>query len=201
MGFSAVIVAAGAGVRAGAGEAKQWRRIGGRPVVRWSAEALIAAGADELIVVVAQGDESRAAEALAGLPGWRTTPGGATRSQSVKAGLAALSAGENAIVLVHDAARPLLRAAHVERLLAALETAPAAILALPLADTLKRDNGGARIVGTADRRGLWRAQTPQGFRLGALRSAFANWPAAEEPTDEASVVERAGGEVALVPGD
>ena len=202
MGFAAVIVAAGAGVRAGTGGAKQWRRLAGRPVARWSAEALLAAGAEDLVVVIAAGDENRAAEALAGLPGWRTAVGGATRSQSVRSGLAALSGqADDKIVLVHDAARPLLPLECVRRLLAALKTTPAAILALPLADTLKRDNGDNCIAGTADRAGLWRAQTPQGFRLGVLRDAFASWPPDEEPTDEAMVVERAGGAVALVPGD
>lgn len=200
MEFLAVILAAGAGVRAG-GDAKQWRSLVGRPVVRWSAEALLAAGAGDVVVVVAAGDEHRAAEALAGLPRWRTALGGATRSQSVRAGLAALTADDEALVLVHDAARPLLTVGGVQRLLAALETATAAILALPLADTLKRDDGAGRIVGTPDRIGLWRAQTPQGFRLGVLKEAFAAWPPGEEPTDEAMVVERAGGAVALVPGD
>jgi 2-C-methyl-D-erythritol 4-phosphate cytidylyltransferase/2-C-methyl-D-erythritol 2,4-cyclodiphosphate synthase len=206
MRFSAVIVAAGAGARAGPGEAKQWRRLAGRPVVRWSAEALLGAGADELVVVVAAGEEARADEALAGLSGWRLAGGGAARSDSVKAGLAALAAGYDAIVLVHDAARPLVRREHVERLLAALADAPGAILALPLADTLKRDegqrdDGKAQIAETVPRAGLWRAQTPQAFRLGVLRAAYAAWPAGEEPTDEASVLERAGQPVALVPGD
>ena len=205
MGFSAVIVAAGVGARAGPGEAKQWRMLAGRPVIRWSAEALLGAGADELVVVVADGQQARACEALAGLTGWRLAVGGAARSDSVKAGLAALGGGEDAIVLVHDAARPLVRGEHVERLLAALADAPGAILALPLADTLKReagqDDGAARIAETVPRAGLWRAQTPQGFRLGALKAAYAAWPAHEEPTDEAIVLERAGLAVTLVPGD
>jgi 2-C-methyl-D-erythritol 4-phosphate cytidylyltransferase/2-C-methyl-D-erythritol 2,4-cyclodiphosphate synthase len=206
MGFSAVIVAAGVGQRAGPGEAKQWRTLAGRPVVRWSAEALLAAGADELVVVVAEGQQDRAQAALAGLAGWRLAVGGAARSDSVRAGLSALAAGDDAIVLVHDAARPLVRRGHVERLVAALETAPGAILALPLADTLKReggtgDDGLARIAETAPRAGLWRAQTPQGFRLGVLRAAYAAWPPHEEPTDEAIVLEQAGHAVALVPGD
>jgi 2-C-methyl-D-erythritol 4-phosphate cytidylyltransferase/2-C-methyl-D-erythritol 2,4-cyclodiphosphate synthase len=119
----------------------------------------------------------------------------------VKAGLAALAASDEAIVLVHDAARPLVRREHVERLMAALADAPGAILALPLADTLKREDAGARVAETVPRAGLWRAQTPQAFRLGVLKSAFAAWPAAEEPTDEAIVLERAGHAVALVPGD
>ena len=197
----AVIVAAGVGARAGPGQAKQWRRLGGKAVARWSAEALLAAGAEELVVVVGEAQEDQAREALAGLGGYRLVLGGAARSDSVKSGLAALTVAGEDIVLVHDAARPLLTVEHVRRLLTALETTPAAILALPLADTLKRDDGTGRIVGTPPRVGLWRAQTPQGFRLGQLRAAYAAWPAGEEPTDEAMVFERAGGEVALVPGD
>jgi 2-C-methyl-D-erythritol 4-phosphate cytidylyltransferase / 2-C-methyl-D-erythritol 2,4-cyclodiphosphate synthase len=201
MGFSAIIVAAGVGARAGPGESKQWRRLAGRAVARWSAEAFLAAGVDELVVVVGEGQEDRAQEAFAGLGGWKLALGGAARSDSVKAGLGALSGPVDQIVLVHDAARPLLRVEHVRRLLAALERAPAAILALPLADTLKRGDDAGRITDTPSRAGLWRAQTPQGFRLDALKAAYAAWPAGEEPTDEAIVIERAGGEVTLVPGD
>ncbi len=197
----AVIVAAGVGARAGPGDAKQWRPLAGRPVLRWSAEALLGAGVDELVVVVADAEEERAAEVLAGLPRWKLARGGAARSDSVKAGIAALSGGDDAVVLVHDAARPLLRRAHVERLMAAVTADGAAILALPLADTLKRDDGQGRIAATLGRAGLWRAQTPQGFRLGRLKSAYAAWPPGDEPTDEAMVVERLGDAVTLVPGD
>ena len=99
---------------------------------------------------------------------------------SVWAGLDALSGPADQIVLIHDAARPLLGGEHVRRLLAALETAPAAILALPLADTLKRGDEAGRITDTPPRAGLWRAQTPQGFRLDALRAAYAAWPTGED---------------------
>ncbi|HEY3796911.1 MAG TPA: bifunctional 2-C-methyl-D-erythritol 4-phosphate cytidylyltransferase/2-C-methyl-D-erythritol 2,4-cyclodiphosphate synthase [Caulobacteraceae bacterium] len=201
MEFAAVIVAAGSGSRAGSGEAKQWRRLVGRPVARWSAEAFLAAGAAELVVVIGEGQADVAADAMAGLPGVRFVQGGAMRSDSVKAGLDALSAGGEALVLVHDAARPLLSVAHIRRLLAALEREPAAILALPLADTLKREDDAGHIGATPSRAGLWRAQTPQGFRLGAIKAAYAAWPAGEEPTDEAMVIERTGGAVALVAGD
>jgi len=200
MGFASVIVAAGVGQRAGPGAAKQWRRLAGKPVARWSAEALLAAGTDELVVVIGPDQAEMAREALEGLA-VRLVEGGQARSDSVRAGLAALGRADDALVLIHDAARPLLRVEHIERLLAALETGPAAILALPLADTLKREDGAGRIIDTPSRVGLWRAQTPQGFRLGAIRAAYAAWPAGEEPTDEAMVVERAGGTVALVPGD
>ena len=202
MGFSAIIVAAGAGSRAGQGQAKQWRVLAGRPVLAWSARALIEAGAARVVVVIPAGDEALAADALVGLSGWATTPGGATRAQSVIAGLAALyDQPADCVVLVHDAARPFVRAEHVRTLTRALAAADGAIPALPVADTLKRGEGGA-VAGTVSRAGLWRAQTPQAFRLGRLRDAYAAWPAdAGEPTDDAAVMEAAGGRVALAPGD
>ncbi|HYG25830.1 MAG TPA: 2-C-methyl-D-erythritol 4-phosphate cytidylyltransferase, partial [Caulobacteraceae bacterium] len=83
MKFSAVIVAAGSGTRAGAGAAKQWRLLAGKPVLRWSAEALLGTGAREVVVVVAEGADAAAVEALAGLSGWKSVTGGATRSKSV----------------------------------------------------------------------------------------------------------------------
>ena len=199
MDFVAVIVAAGSGVRAGPGKAKQWRRLAGRPVVRWSAEALIGAGAMSVAVVVPPGEHALAAEALAGLSGWRAVEGGATRAESVRAGLAALDADERDVVLVHDAARPFVTSAHVAALLAALDGADGAVPALAMADTVKRDAGGA--VATVPRAGLWRAQTPQAFRYGPLLRAYGAWPAGAEPTDDAAVVEAAGGRIALAAGD
>jgi 2-C-methyl-D-erythritol 4-phosphate cytidylyltransferase/2-C-methyl-D-erythritol 2,4-cyclodiphosphate synthase len=107
---------------------------------------------------------------------------------------------DDASVLIHDAARPLVEARHIAPLLAALEEADGAVPALAVADTLKRPAAGS--LETVSRDGLWQAQTPQAFRLGALRAAYAAWPAeAGEPTDDAAVVERAGGRVALAPGD
>lgn len=199
MNFSAVIVAAGEGLRAGPGEPKAWRELGGRPILRWSLEALLAAGADEVAVVVARDRLSRAEDALTGLPRCRAVAGGRTRAESVQAGLAALAAADAQPVLIHDAARPFVSGAVVTRLLSALENADGAIPALPVADTLKR--GAGQVEGTVPRDGLWRAQTPQAFRLHALREAYRGWPAGEEPTDDASVMERAGGRVAMVAGD
>ncbi len=140
-----------------------------------------------------------ATEALAGLTGWKAVAGGATRAESVQAGLAALSAADDETVLIHDAARPFVTTTHVERLLAALADADGAVPALPVADTLKR--GAEVIVETVSREGLWRAQTPQAFSYRTLLDAYAAWPADAEPTDDAAVVERAGGRVALVAGD
>jgi 2-C-methyl-D-erythritol 4-phosphate cytidylyltransferase/2-C-methyl-D-erythritol 2,4-cyclodiphosphate synthase len=199
MSFLSIVVAAGEGLRAGPGEPKAWRTLAGRPVVRWSVEGLLAAGAREVIVVVA-GDRLAAAEdALQGLAGWRAVAGGATRALSVQAGLAALAGKDDEPVLVHDAARPFVTRAHVERLLAALADADGAVPALPVPDTLKRGDGA--VAETVSREGLWRAQTPQAFRLGRLRAAYAAWGAPSEPTDDAQVVEAAGGRVALAAGD
>jgi 2-C-methyl-D-erythritol 4-phosphate cytidylyltransferase/2-C-methyl-D-erythritol 2,4-cyclodiphosphate synthase len=199
MSFLSIVVAAGAGLRAGPGEPKAWRQLAGRPVVRWSVEGLLAAGAREVVVVVARDRLAAAEDALQGLVGWRAVAGGATRALSVQAGLAALSGADDEAVLVHDAARPFVTRAHVEGLLAALAEADGAVPALPVADTLKR--GGGAVAETVSRDGLWRAQTPQAFRLGRLRSAYAGWSAPGEPTDDAQVVEAAGGRIALAPGD
>jgi 2-C-methyl-D-erythritol 4-phosphate cytidylyltransferase/2-C-methyl-D-erythritol 2,4-cyclodiphosphate synthase len=198
MRFAGIVVAAGSGSRAGGD--KQWRTLGGRPVIRWSVEALEAAGADEVVVVVAPDALDRAAAALAGLTGWRAVAGGATRAESVVAGLEALTGPASRPVLIHDAARPFLTGEVVTRLLDALSGADGAIAALPVADTLKRGEDEA-IVATVDRAGLWRAQTPQAFRADRLLAAYAAWPDGEAPTDDASVVERDGGVVRLVAGD
>ena len=199
MTFSAVIVAAGSSTRAGPGAPKPWRMLGGRPILRWSVEALGRAGAREIIVVTAPDRIDAAGEVLAGLPAWRVVAGGATRAHSVQAGLAALARPDDEPVLIHDAARPFVTSSHVRALLAALADADGAVPALPVADTLKRGSGA--IIETVARDGLWRAQTPQAFRLGTLRAAYARWPTDAEPTDDAAVVERAGGRVVMTPGD
>src|SRR4051812_33214019 len=109
MQFAAILVAAGSGERAGAGQPKVWRLLGGKPVARWSAEALLAAGADPLVVVVAADCGALARQALEGLNAVFVT-GGATRAASVRAGLDTVSAraGPQGAVLIHDAARPFL---------------------------------------------------------------------------------------------
>ncbi len=205
--FDAIIVAAGSGSRAGG--PKQWRLLGGKPVARWSVEAMVAAGARTVVVVVDH-DHLHSSDWFKGLPGVFIAPGGATRALSVAAGLksialaAATAEGYDApppdAVLVHDAARPLLTSEHLTRLLAALDDADGAILALPLTDTLKAGADG-EVAGTLPREHLYRAQTPQAFRFDALVRAYAAWPADETPTDDAALIERAGGRVRLVPGD
>ena len=197
MTFSAIVVAAGAGSRAGGN--KQWRSLGGKPVLRWSVEALLEAGAD-VVVVTSPGAGGQAVDALAGLTGWRAVDGGETRADSVRNGLSSLSGSADQVVMIHDAARPMLSRAVIDRLLTALQTADGAMPALPVADTLKRGADGA-ITETVDRADLWRAQTPQAFRLDRLLAAWSRWPSNETPTDDAAVVERDGGRVALVDGE
>jgi 2-C-methyl-D-erythritol 4-phosphate cytidylyltransferase / 2-C-methyl-D-erythritol 2,4-cyclodiphosphate synthase len=199
MVFSAVVVAGGSGVRAGGALAKQWRLLGGKPVLRWSVEALVRNGAREVVVVIPSGEEARAADALRGVNAWRAATGGASRAASVMAGLSALTGAPDEIVLVHDAARPFLSAQVVLDVLDGLKDADGAIPALPVADTIKRLDGG--VVSTVDRTPLRAAQTPQAFRRKRLVQAYANWSADAPPTDDAGVVEADGGRIAVVPGD
>ena len=187
---TALIVAAGSGTRAGGALPKQYAMVAGKPLVAHAYAAFARHPAvDEVVVVIAAGAEAMAEAALGDVP---IVVGGATRRESVARGLAAVS---GARVLVHDAARPFVPAAVIDRVLAALDEAEAAMPVLAVADTLVR--GGAVV----PRDGLARVQTPQGFRTDALRAAHAGWPAGEEATDDAQMVRRLGGSVALVQGD
>lgn len=200
MTFSVVIVAAGSGSRAGPGQAKQWRLLVGKPVLRWSVEAFLAAGAAQIVIVTTPDGEETSAHVLEGLEGWTTTRGGETRALSVQAGLAALSNRPvDEPVLIHDAARPFVTRKIIDDLLRALITADLALPALPVADTLKLQSPGAQ-PRTVPREHLWRAQTPQAAPRDRLLSAYARWTDGE-PTDDAQVVEAAGGRVAMTPGD
>ena len=187
---AALIVAAGSGSRAGGATPKQYVEIGGKALVAHAYDALAAHPAvDEVVVVIAAGAEDLAEQALGAA---RTVVGGATRRESVARGLAAIEATH---VLVHDAARPFVPAAVIDRVLAALDADEGAIPAMAVADTLVRDGA------VVPRDGLFRVQTPQGFRAAALRAAHAVWPAGEEATDDAQMVQRLGGSIALVQGD
>ena len=199
MRFSAIIVAAGTGQRAGAAMAKQWRLVGGQPVLLWSAKALLAAGADPLVVVVRAGDQDLARSVLAGLTRFVVVVGGATRSASVRAGLAVLDTCRTEAVLIHDAARPFVTSAHVQTLLTALETADGAAPALAMADSLKRQGDlGLKAVA---RDGLYQVQTPQAFRLDTLLRAYDALADDAKITDDAGVMEQFGAAVVAVPGD
>ena len=196
--FAAIVVAAGSGSRAGG--AKQWRTLGGKAVVRWSVEALLKAGAEDVVVVIAPGSEAEAATALSGVTGWRSATGGSTRAESVCNGLDVLDGPADRPVLIHDAARPLLGLAVIRRLLEALDHADGAFPGLPVADSLRRAADGV-VSGLVDRDSLWRAQTPQAFRFKTIRDAYAAWPVGETAADETEVVDRHGGVILVVEGD
>ena len=198
MSIAALLMAAGHGARFGAPTPKQYLPLLGRPVIRHAAEALLREGrVDRLLPVVAAGEEDRVAALLAGLPVLPPVAGGTTRAASVRAGLEALVAHTPDIVLVHDAARPVIPPGTIPALLAALDSAPGAIPAQPVSDTLKRGADG-RILETVPREGLFRAQTPQAFRFDALLAAHRAGDAGA--TDDAALLEAAGLPVALVPG-
>ena len=196
--FAAIVVAAGSGSRAGG--AKQWRTLGGKSVVRWSVEALLKAGAEDVVVVIAPGSEAEAATALSGVTGWRSATGGSTRAESVCNGLDVLDGPADRPVLIHDAARPLLGLAVIRRLLEALDHADGSFPGLPVADSLRRSADGV-VSGLVDRDSLWRAQTPQAFRFKTIRDAYAAWPVGETAADETEVVDRHGGVILVVEGD
>lgn len=194
----AVLVAAGRGTRFGGEVAKQAMPLLGRPVLRHAAEGLLRDGGVAAIQPVsAPGEEAALAALLDGLPILPPVAGGTTRQESVRRGLEALEADPPDLVLVHDAARPIVPPGTVPALLAALAEVPGAIPALPVSDTLKRGVEG-RIAATVPRAGLFRAQTPQGFRYAALLAAHRT--AQEEATDDAQLLEAAGLPVALVAG-
>lgn len=190
---AAILVAAGRGTRMGGGLAKQWRPLAGRMVAAHAAAAFRAAGIGRILLVI-QPEDAGLAQAL-GLP-W--VAGGASRTESVRAGLAALAADPPGAVLIHDAARPCVSPALIGRVLAALAATPGAAPALALADALWRGADG-QVAGTQDRTGLYRAQTPQGFRYADLAAAYAAF--AGEAADDVAVARAAGLAVAIVPGD
>jgi 2-C-methyl-D-erythritol 4-phosphate cytidylyltransferase/2-C-methyl-D-erythritol 2,4-cyclodiphosphate synthase len=195
--FAAVVVAAGQGLRAGQPVPKQFALWRGKPVVRHSVEALLEAGADPLVVAIPEGGKAAAEEALAGLS-VRFVTGGATRQQSVANALETV--GDSERVLIHDAARPVVPFAVIERLLGALEEHPGAIPVLPLVDSLAIDESGL-MAGFADRETLRRVQTPQAFRTAAILAAHREWVGQKTAGDDAQVLRAAGGTVALVAGD
>ena len=196
MTVTALIVAAGKGERLGGGVPKQYRTIGGKPVLRWAVEALAGHSAIKNVqVVIGDGQQDLARSALAGLDVGPPVIGGAERADSVRAGLGTV--GGDA-VLVHDAARPFCPPQVIDRLISRLEFADGAAPALPVGDTLAR--GGGELGEAVDRSGVVRVQTPQAFRLEPLRRAYASWTG-EPPTDETSVARAAGMRVALVAGD
>jgi 2-C-methyl-D-erythritol 4-phosphate cytidylyltransferase / 2-C-methyl-D-erythritol 2,4-cyclodiphosphate synthase len=193
MQLAAILVAAGTGRRFGAETPKQFLTLLGQPVIRHAARALLEAGATLQPV----GEATPIAAALEGLPHLPTVAGGATRQDSVRAGLLALRPHAPKHVLVHDAARPVIPPGTIPDLVEALARWPGAIPAAPVADTLKRADTGL-IVETVPREGLFRAQTPQAFHFDALLAA--HHAGVTGTTDDASLLEALGQAVAIVAG-
>ncbi len=195
---AALIVAAGRGHRSGGGVPKQYREVGGKALLAWAVDSLKAGGVQDIRIVIHPDDEPLYREAVGSRALGPWVAGGASRQESVLAGLAALD-GPTAPdrVLVHDAARPFVPKAMVARLLEALEGAPGACPALPVVDSLRR--GGTDIEGEVDRDRLWRVQTPQAFDFQALCDAHRSAPPGA--TDDAEILRAAGHRVLLVEGD
>jgi 2-C-methyl-D-erythritol 4-phosphate cytidylyltransferase/2-C-methyl-D-erythritol 2,4-cyclodiphosphate synthase len=192
----ALIVAAGKGERAGGSIPKQYRLLGGKPVLRWAVESLIRHPAvHSMRVVTGKGQQELAWAALKGLDVGELVEGGSERADSVRAGLSVI--GGNA-VLVHDAARPFCPAPVIDRLLASLEFYEGAAPVLPVGDTLARVS--EYLEAPVDRSGLVRVQTPQAFRLDRLKAAYELW-SGPPPTDETTVARAAGMKIAAVEGD
>jgi len=198
MRVAALLMAAGRGERLGGDTPKQFLPLLGRPVLRHAAEALLRDGLVETIQpVCAEAERARVDAILAGLPARPAVTGGATRQASVRLGLEALAGEAPELVLVHDAARPVVPAGTVLAIVAALAEAEGAIPAQAVADTLKSAAGGV-VAHTVPREGLVRAQTPQGFRFPTLLTLHR--ASAEGATDDAALLEAAGYAVGLVSG-
>lgn len=195
----ALVVAAGSGSRAGGAVPKQYRRIRGKSVVAHAIEHLRRAGIEDVRVVIAPGQEALFREATDRFSLHSPIPGGATRQDSVRAGLEAIAAdGGTERVLIHDAARPFLPRAVVARLMDALGSHHGAVPVLPVADTLAR--ASTSLGDTVSRDGLVRVQTPQAFSFDPILDAHRCWTAGPA-TDDAQIARAAGIEVAMVAGD
>ncbi len=206
--YWAVVPAAGSSRRmTGATVPKQYLPLCGRSVIEWAiAPFLERADCERIVVVLAADDRRWSEQSLARNPKILTATGGAERVDSVRAGLRALArhAAERDWVLVHDAARPCLRAADLSRLIDELSADDVGgLLGAPVVDTLKRADANDRVQVTVSRASLWRALTPQMFRYGVLDRALraAAQDATAAPTDEAQAVEALGLEPRLIPGD
>lgn len=197
----ALVPCAGTGTRAGLAGPKQYHPLAGRAVVAHTLDALRRVASIEKTLVVLSPDDAQFEQQVPGFDGWVARCGGATRAESVAKGLLELLARgvqPGDWVLVHDAARCLVRPEWVDRLIEGCrDDEVGGLLALPLADTLKQSRDG-RVTATVDRAEKWGAQTPQMFRLGLLKAALAL--AGDAVTDEASAIEALGHAPLLVEG-
>ncbi len=195
---TALIVAAGSGSRMGGGAPKQYRIIGGKSVLAHAIDTLAAHPAIEAVqVVIGAAQETLYEQAVGDRRLLSPVTGGTSRRESVLAGLRTVQTGQ---VVIHDAARPFIPVAVIDRLLEALEAHPGAVPVLPVADTVAHARDGL-LGDTIDRSTLSRIQTPQAFRTAAIFDAHSAWPAGREATDDAQMLRAMGMSVALVEGD
>lgn len=202
--IAALLVAAGRGIRAGGEVPKQYRKLAGQAILRRTAARFLShARIDDVLVVIHADDMTLYEEATAGQTGLLPfVTGGATRQQSVRRGLEALSARGVTHVLIHDAVRPFASPALIDRVIDALATSDAVLAASPVTDTLKRADAGHIVSGTVARENLYAAETPQAFRLDTILDAHRLAAAAPEPfTDDAGIAEWAGIPVQIVLGE
>jgi 2-C-methyl-D-erythritol 4-phosphate cytidylyltransferase len=204
--YWAVVASAGGGARMALGKPKQYLPLRGRALVEWSLAPFLDTGwIDGVVLVLPKGDSDFARLAIAGHPKISTVTGGAVRADSVLAGLQAVSERSRGLaaptfVLVHDAARPCLTVEDIETLRDDASDEHGGLLAVPVTDALKHE-ARERSSATLDQADLWRAQTPQLFRLDLLKAALENYPQETRTlTDEASAMERAGHKPLLVRG-
>lgn len=199
MSVGAIIPAAGSGSRMG-GARKPFLELAGKPLLQYCLDVFFAVPEIEQIVIALPSSE------LTSPPAWLQhervllVAGGAQRADSVRAGLAVLPQ-EIGIVIVHDAARPLLEPAMIRAVLEHARNGVSATVALQVTDTLHHVDDELRIIETPDRSKFWRAQTPQAFPRNVLEQAYARSADVSAATDEAGLVARAGFPVRVVPGD
>jgi 2-C-methyl-D-erythritol 4-phosphate cytidylyltransferase len=194
---TAIIVAAGSGTRFGSETPKQFLEINGRPVVAYSIDRFAESGSvDEIVVVVPSAEVTRFEGKYPQVT--KVVAGGRTRAESVRNGLGSISV-ETGVVAVHDGARPLVSVKEINSVISAAVEFGAACLVGCVTDTIKEYHDGL-VTGTLDRRTLRRALTPQAFRAEILHEAFASVETDESITDECSLVERLGHEIAAVQG-
>ncbi len=202
----AVIVAAGKGLRMGAGVRKPYRHLGGVPILSRTLNTFRrSAQFEEIMLVVADEDLASCRREVVAPSGRgdhvRLVAGGCDRQESVFKGLAACRGGDDDLVLIHDGVRPLVTVELLENCLAAAAEKGACIPAVPAADTLKQGHPDGRISTTLPREAIWQAQTPQGFRLGLIRAAHRQArQTGFKGTDDAQLVERLGEPVFIVSG-
>ena len=198
--IAVVIVAVGRGERVGGAIPKQYVSLLGKPMLRWTVEAFARHPAIDLVqVVIGVNDEAAYTDATRGLKLLPTLAGGATRQHSVMHGLEALAHHKPDLVLIHDAARPLVSAAIIEAVIETLSAgADAAVPLIPVADTLRRKDDGHWV--SVAREGLLRAQTPQGFRYEKILKAHRDHKTLAL-TDDMALAERVGLDIVVVPGD